>query len=194
HVVPACKTIRVTFGDGIRRDATLVARDDLNDLAILDTPVDGAETVRFRDGKAVRAGEGVVVVGYPLSSVLSREANVTAGVVSALAGRKGDNRFLQITAPVQKGNSGGPLADMSGTIIGIVATKLDAMKIAERTGDLPQNVNFAIKAEVARQFLADHKIPYATATPGTDLSAADIGEMIKRVTVFVECEGTPTAP
>ena len=188
HVVPKCETIGVTFADGIRRNATLLARDDLNDLALLEAPARDLQVAHFRDGKAVRSGEGVVAVGFPLSSMLSSEANVTVGVVSALAGRKGDGRFLQVTAPIQKGNSGGPLADMSGTVIGVVTASLDAVKIAERTGAMPQNVNFAVKADVAREFLGKNKVPVQTAMPGPDLSAADVGEAIKRATVFVECD------
>lgn len=189
HVVAACKGVHVTFASGSRIEAQIAARDDKDDLALLDTPRQEAEAIRFRDGKPVRAGDGVVVVGFPLSTMLSREANVTTGTISALAGSKGDNRFLQITAPVQKGNSGGPLADMNGHLVGIVASKLDAMKIAERTGDLPQNVNFAIKTDVARKFLTANSVTVQTAaSDGPPLSAADVGEMIKRVTVFVECK------
>lgn len=190
HVVPAaCKTIKVTTTEGRSESAALSARDEANDLALLKTSLRGTEVARFREDKPLRSGDAVVAVGYPLSSLLSREPNVTAGVVSALAGIRGDQRHYQITAPVQKGNSGGPLADNSGNVVGVVSSKLNAMKIAGMTGDLPQNINFAIKADLARKFLSDNGIRPATAPSPETLSAADVGERIKRVTVFVECQG-----
>src|SRR5262249_24660616 len=75
------------------------------------------------------------------------------GNVSALAGLRDDSRYLQISAPVQPGNSGGPLLDTSGHVIGIVTGELNAARVAKFTGDIPQNVNFGLKAEVAKTFL-----------------------------------------
>ncbi len=95
----------------------------------------------------------MVAVGFPLPGLLASEANVTTGTVSALAGIGNDTRFLQMTAPVQPGNSGGPLLDLEGRVVGVVVSKLDALKVASATGDIPQNVNFAIKAGVVRSFL-----------------------------------------
>lgn len=190
HVVPQCKTIEITFADGSKREAQLLARDKGEDLALLSVEAENLPVAGFRNDTPLRSGDGVVVVGFPLSSVLSAEANVTAGVISALAGMKGDQRFFQLTAPVQKGNSGGPLADMNGAVIGMVTKKLDAMKIAGRTGDLPQNVNFALKSERIEAFLAKNDVDGLPATEIAEdtLSVADVGERIKRVTVFVVCE------
>lgn len=189
HVVKSCRNIRVSLEGQAAQTAAVVARDDGNDLAALKASLLAADVVRFREDKAMRSGDGVVVIGYPLSSYLSREPNVTIGVISALAGIRGDKRHYQITAPVQKGNSGGPVADMSGNVIGIVTAKLDAMKIADKTGDLPQNVNFAIKSELARQFLTSNGIGFQTAPAANQLQPADVGDIVKKVTVFVECEG-----
>lgn len=189
HVVERCRNIRVTLEGQPPQAATVVARDGTNDLAALKTSLRPVEIAHFREDKPLRSGDAVVAIGYPLSSVLSREPNVTAGVVSAMAGLRGDKRHYQITAPVQKGNSGGPLADISGNVVGIVSAKLNAMKIADSTGDLPQNVNFAIKSELARKFLTDNGLGFETAAASTVLSPADVGESVKKVTAFVECEG-----
>ena len=78
-------------------------------------------------------------------------------------GKPGTSRYLQISAPVQPGNSGGPLLDASGHLVGIVTAKLNAAWAARLTGDIPQNVNFALKAEVARTFLDSKGIAYRTA-------------------------------
>ena len=188
HVVELCRTITVKTGDGPALVASLAAKDAGNDLALLKTSLRGVDVARFREDRPLRSGDDVVVVGYPLSSLLSNEANVTSGVISAMAGMHGDVRHYQITAPVQKGNSGGPLADTSGNVIGIVSSKLNAMKIAGQTGDIPQNINFAIKSELARKFLDNYSVAYATGPANAPMSAADVGERIKRVTVFVECK------
>lgn len=187
HVVEQCRTITVKPQDGPAEVAALKAKDSANDMALLKTSLRLPEIARFRQDRPLRSGDEVVVIGYPLSSLLSREPNVTAGVVSALNGMRGDPRHYQITAPVQKGNSGGPLIDMGGNIVGIVTSKLNAMKIADRTGDLPQNINFAIKADLARSYLDSNGVTYQTAASSAQLSVADVGERLKRVTVFIEC-------
>jgi S1-C subfamily serine protease len=188
HVIEQCRTISIKAADGPALVASLAAKDAGNDLALLRTSLRGSDIARFREDRPLRSGDDVVVVGYPLSSLLSREANVTSGVISAMAGIHGDVRHYQITAPVQKGNSGGPLVDTSGNVIGIVSSKLNAMKIAGQTGDLPQNINFAIKSELARKFLESYSVTYATGQANAPMSAADVGERIKRVTVFIECK------
>ena len=105
---------------------------------------------RLRAG--ARLGEGVAAFGYPHVDLLSSSGNFTLGNITALSGIGDDSREVQISAPVQSGNSGGPLLDMGGNIVGIVASKLDALKVAARGGDLPQNVNFAIKSSLLASF------------------------------------------
>lgn len=85
-----------------------------------------------------RLGASVAVLGYPLRQILAPSINITAGIVSSLARLGGDLRHLQITAPVQPGNSGGPLVDDRGLVVGVVSAKLDTLKVAVATGDVPQ--------------------------------------------------------
>ncbi len=85
-----------------------------------------------------------------MPSLLSSDLNVTTGVVSALAGPGNNRRLIQITAPIQPGNSGGPVLDQSGHVVGVVVARLDALKLVQRTGRLPQNVNFAISEGIPR--------------------------------------------
>ncbi len=98
-----------------------------------------------------------------------------------------DRRLIQISAPVQPGNSGGPVLDASGNVIGVVVARLDALKLAQRTGRLPQNVNFAITAGAARAFLDAHKIRYRVSTSTSTIPPVDIAARARGFTVAVEC-------
>ena len=98
--------------------------------------------------------------GYPLSQVLATSGNFTAGIVTALAGIGDDSRFYQISAPVQPGASGGPLLDENGNLIGVVSSKLNFLSEIKNAGDIPQNVNFAIKASVVANFLQDNAVKF----------------------------------
>jgi S1-C subfamily serine protease len=89
---------------------------------------------------------------------------------------------------VQSGNSGGPLLDMGGNVIGVVASKLDALKVAARGGDLPQNVNFAIKSSLLAYFLDANRVRYASSGAATKpLDPADLAERAKSISAFVLC-------
>jgi S1-C subfamily serine protease len=188
HVVEQCAEITVRLSNGNLEAATLVAHDKKNDFAVIRTKTPLSSVAAFRDGRPLRAGEAVVALGYPLSGLLATTANLSVGNVSALAGLGDDTRYLQISAPVQPGNSGGPLFDASGHIVGIVTAKLDAALVARFTGDIPQNVNFALKAELARAFLDSNGITYQTATSYRQLSPADVGEVARPSTVYIECK------
>ena len=123
----------------------------------------------------------------PLHGLLTSGINATKGIVSALAGPGDDRRIFQITAPVQPGNSGGPVLDASGNVVGVVVARLDAIKLARRTGRLPQNVNFAISEGTVRAFLDAHDVPYETADSKSPIPTADIAAKAKGYTVLIEC-------
>jgi hypothetical protein len=158
-------------------------------LAVVHTK-DAWATWALFSSDAVRAGDTAVAMGFPLAGVLADTANVTVGNVSALAGPYNDSRFLQITTPIQPGNSGGGLFDANGGIIGVVQSTLDVTKIFEIVGDIPQNVNFAIKAETARGFLSSNRIKFQMSPNlGRKLSPTDVGGMARPFTVRIECYG-----
>jgi lipoprotein NlpI/S1-C subfamily serine protease len=196
HVVGACQTITVKLTSGNSETAAVVERDERDDLAVVRlTNINNlpASIASFREGIPLRAGDTIVALGYPLSWLLATDASVSVGNVSALAGVADDSRYLQISAPVQRGNSGGPLLDAGGHLVGIVTSKLNALRMARFTGDIPQNVNFAIKAEVARTFLDGKHIAYQTAQSDQQLSPADVGDIARPFTVYIKCERTAGA-
>jgi S1-C subfamily serine protease len=162
HVVEGCSAIRVTSEQGATVVAKVVARDERNDLALLGTGLAAKKAAAFRT--SIRLGEGVEAFGYPLTEVLAKAGNFTLGNVSALVGLGEDSRYLQISAPVQPGNSGGPLLDQNGNVVGVVSAKLNALKLMLVTqGDIAQNVNLAIKASIVASFLEANGVSTATA-------------------------------
>lgn len=186
HVIDGCASVQVRSNTG-QRLAAVIASDETNDLAILRSETGGLVPLPFRDGRGIRAGDDIVLVGFPYSGLLTSSPNVSIGAVSALAGIRDDARFLQISAPVQPGNSGGPLLDSSGDVVGIVVSTMNALAVLKVTGSVPQNVNFAIKGSLAREFLENKRVTYATASSAVKMDRADIGEKGSRSTVLVEC-------
>lgn len=187
HVVSGCEAIRVTTAGGERRTASLAAADPPSDLALLRISGGVSSVASFRVRRPVQLGEEIVALGYPLHGLLASGVNVSSGTVSALAGLADDSTKLQISAPVQPGNSGGPVLDLSGGVVGIVVAKLDAIKMAQAIGDIPQNVNFAIKADVARLFLEAHVFSLQSAQAGPPRKKEDVAAMGREFTVLVEC-------
>lgn len=186
HVVDGCSTIAVFSGDQPAVEGRLVGSDETNDLAVLKTEIKPQKVASLRIG--ARLGEPVAVFGYPLSQMLASSGNFTLGNITALAGMRDDARHLQMSAPVQAGNSGGPLLDANGNLVGTVISKLNAMKVVQATGDMPQNVNFAIKSSVVASFLESRGITYETAASSNVLAPADLADHAKALSVMILCK------
>ena len=186
HVVEDSAKVTVVYA-GKSYEASVWAKDANSDLALLETNILAARPASFSSLSRARLGEAVTAAGYPLQGLLSKSLNVTGGNVSALAGLGDDAKHLQITAPLQPGNSGGPLLDASGNVVGVVASKLNAIAAAELTGDLPQNVNFAIKVALVRSFLDIHAVDYQRLPSETKLEPEKLAERARQFTVAVHC-------
>ncbi len=187
HVVEGCATVTVRTAQGSIAPASVLSRNANDDLALLKAEIKADRVAALRANPSPRAGESIVVYGFPLSGLLSSAGNATTGGISALAGLRNDSRHLQISAPVQPGNSGGPLVDMSGNVVGVVFSKLNALKVAKSTDDIPQNINFAIKASVAANFLDAGGFAYTSGQPGKDMAVPDVVERAKSFSVEVRC-------
>jgi S1-C subfamily serine protease len=195
HVIDGC------VGDikgNLTGEAAMVLRvvssDANNDLALLQAPPTTTfkDFVRIRD-RSIRSGDSVVAIGFPYHGMLTSDFTVTSGIVSSLSGLRNDTRFLQISAPVQPGNSGGPLFDTTGQIVGVVTAKVDALRIAVATGNIPENINFAIKTGALRDFLDNSVVPYQTAEPKAELKTTDIAGNARPYTMLISCNGTEQA-
>lgn len=195
HVVTGCTRLEVRNDRKQIAGARLVADDPARDLALLSVPPGAGTPLVFRDGPPIERGEQVVTYGFPLAGLLSSGPTLTTGDVSALSGIHDNPLHLQISAPVQPGNSGGPVLDRSGHVIGVVVAKLDALRVARMTGgDVPQNVNFAIKGTEALAFLAAHDAsPKLAQSTGPELRPAQVGEIANAAAMFVQCFGASPA-
>lgn len=186
HVVEGCTAVQVKPVNAASLPARIMARNTTNDLALLavDQAVDKVATIR----SGVRLGEAVAAFGFPLTSVLASSGNFTLGNVTALAGIGDDTRFLQISTPVQPGNSGGPLLDESGNLVGVVTAKLNALKAVVAIGDVPQNVNFAIKSSAVATFLESNRVDFETRPATTRLSPPDLADAANAISALVTCD------
>ncbi|MCA3311378.1 MAG: trypsin-like peptidase domain-containing protein [Roseomonas sp.] len=188
HVIEGCAEVAARLPDGRELPARVLASDATRDLALLSTEAEAGPILPFRSAGAYRRGEGVVTYGFPLAGLLSSGPTLTTGEVSALSGLADNPRHIQISAPVQPGNSGGPLLDMRGQVIGVVVSKLNAGQIARQTGDIPQNVNFAVKHTEALDFLREQNVAVTPGTTDQAPRAADaVGEVAHPSTLFLRC-------
>lgn len=182
HVVDGCKM--VTLKSGAQLEVLDVQVEE--DLALL-KGADSISHLSLRDGRAARLAEDVLIAGYPLGGILSSGINVTVGTVSALLGMGDDDRRFQFTAPVQPGNSGGPVLDTSGNVIGVVVSKLNAMNIQQEVGDIPQNVNFGIALKNVVTFLDANDVPYERKASKAPKDKVDLAELARESTVLLQC-------
>jgi len=137
--------------------ATVVARDSNRDLALL--KVAGTfSPLRVISSDSATKGQHVLAVGYPQISIQGNESKVTDGIISSFTGIQNDDKWFQISVPIQGGNSGGPLVTESGAVIGVVVATANTARYFKLTGNLPQNVNYAIKSNVLLDFLKSNNV------------------------------------
>jgi S1-C subfamily serine protease len=194
HVVRQCDAYEVALDSTRTVKATLRAADTARDLALLAAEQSFPQAAPLRRDAAPRLGEPVAVVGYPLVQVLSAQPNVSFGHVNSTVGLKGNPGQMQIDVPIQRGNSGGPVFDAAGNVIGIVVSKLDALKLAKSTGDLPQNINFAIRGDVVRSFLEAEQVDFTASTASAKLENTEMASRGTAVTVLIRCVREPARP
>lgn len=151
HVVDDGGRITVT-GAGRPIDADLVFCDPHNDLALLRVDPLLSAVAAFRPGLDLHLGEDIVVLGFPLQGLLGSGPQASAGNIAALCGIRNDSTVFQFTAPIASGNSGGPILDPAGHLVGLVSSSLNLDHV-RRSGANAENVNFGIKGAVIRSFL-----------------------------------------
>jgi serine protease Do len=186
HVLDNCDSATVA-GLGEATDWKL---DKQNDLAAVRVAAATGKPALFLRRPTPRLGEDVAAFGFPLKGVLSDSIKITTGNINSLVGIENDTRYLQISAPLQPGNSGGPVVDQSGALLGI-ATAVLGFEFQKATGISAQNVNFAIRSNVVELFLQSRDIQFkASETPGASVSTADLADKVAPSVVQILCRGS----
>jgi S1-C subfamily serine protease len=185
HVVSGCEAISLSSGEILR----VLASEEATDLALLQlSQPQKSSPLALRSGRGARLADEILVAGFPLSGIVTPNLNVTIGNITALSGPSRDRRLIQISAPIQPGNSGGPVLDFSGRVVGVVVSKLDALAVASETGDIPQNVNFGVSLGTLQSFLDANGVDYITASEPRSLQPSDVAEMARISTVKILCQ------
>ena len=181
HVTEGAKTITIRGIDGNmerRFVGYVVASDKDNDISILkiiDKDFKGMETIPYKIGNtSVSVGDDVFVLGYPMTTTMGEEVKLTNGIISSSTGYKGDQSMYQISAAVQPGNSGGPLFNSEGVVIGIVCGK-------HAEGE---NVNYAVKISNLNRLLSSSGFDIKLAN-SNKLSRKDLSRQVKKAKNFV---------
>jgi S1-C subfamily serine protease len=184
HVVEGARSIEIRTADG-KFAARVVQIDKANDVALLRCEGDGRfPALRVAGSSHVRAGQTVFTIGFPQIEMQGVAPKFTKGDINSASGFQDDPRHWQISAPVQPGNSGGPLLDEGGNIIGIVVARLD-LEAAAATGSLPQNVNYALKSAYFRALLEENGVRVDAAPAKTTGSIEDTAAQAQKAAVMV---------
>jgi S1-C subfamily serine protease len=149
HVIAKSEDIEVRDQTGEKYRAKVIASDAGNDLCLLQAVNLAIKPIPSAPPNSVSAGETVFCLGYPMEGVLENSKPVAGtGVIASLRGLKGDPRHLQVTLPVNPGNSGGPVLDVHGRWIAVASHKLSDLYSLAATGQTPQGINFAVKGSL----------------------------------------------
>ena len=186
HIVSSCipTSIKIRGFDKNIITAKRLTVDTRNDLALL--RIDNKNTKHLQLNLTPQLGEDVYAFGYPLFGELAQSGNFTAGIVTSLSGIKEDTTRFQISAPIQSGNSGGPVFDQKGNVVGIVLSRLTSKT------DAVQNVNFALRSRLVEIFLSSNGIiPSISKESDMALTKTEIASKGQASAVLVGCEVPP---
>ncbi len=166
HVIKSAAQVHVRMSNGKNLPAKVVASEPSKDLAIIKIDAKNMAYLSFASSNKVGLGDEVFTIGYPLINVLGFDPKYTEGVVSAKSGLAGEALAFQITVPVQPGNSGGPLVNQQGQVIGIITSTGSSIAFFKESGSLPQNINWAVKSDYASILLNDIPMPIRAPAKG----------------------------
>lgn len=180
HVIRGATHIEARLGKQ-SFPASVIAYDPRHDLALLRI-AGKPPALPLGSSKRVEAGQDIRAIGYPLATVLGETLKVTRGNVAGFVPREG-SRWMQIDAAVNPGNSGGPLVDPQGNVLGVVSAKLDGQQV--------DRVGFAIPVEGVRQLAADHRVQLSAQAATEELDGPALFRRVSPSVVFLEVQLGP---
>ncbi|WP_417094067.1 S1C family serine protease, partial [Intestinimonas timonensis] len=178
HIIEDADSIQVSFVDGTTYDATLVGGESENDIAVLKIDATGLTPVIIGDSDNVKVGEQVVAIGNPLGELTF---SMTSGIVSAkdrsITMENGEvMNMIQTDTAINSGNSGGPLFDMYGQVIGITSAKLSGSSSSSAT---IEGLGFAIPINDIKDMVTDiMENGYVTGKPYMGITVSTVPESI----------------
>ena len=184
HVINDCDVIKID-NTGKILQASIIASDSKNDIALIKGDFISKAVLPFSSKKTELLQE-IYVAGYPFGNKFSTSIKVTKGIISALTGVGNSISNFQIDAAIQPGNSGGPILNKKGNVIGVVVAKLDRNYIEKNFGVVPENTNFGIKINVVKKLLENENMKLTNPNQ-KDILTSKLSENISNSTYFVSC-------
>ena len=180
HVIEGCKTDKKVSQDIISADFELVAEDKSLDLALLKTKFRNKDFLKLSKNEIGKL-DRVIVAGYPLGKFLSDDLKFTEGIVSSLKGFQGASHEMQIDAAINSGNSGGPVVDEKGNLIGVA--------VATLSKELTEGINFAIKSSSVEMFLKSNAINIIKSGYSFgNFDRVKLRDLLEKSTVYISCK------
>jgi len=192
HVVQDAKTIDVKYHNGKKGIATVITKDPINDLAIVkvSTLEPSVKPLSIANIQNPKDGDTVYTVGFPLPNLLGTKPKLSEGIINSITGLDDDVRMFQISIPIQPGNSGGPLINTKGQVVGVVTSTINPFTSILLNRTIPQNINFAMKINYVNNLL--NTLPEEAQLPSKkvsdDLTPAQIMLSTNQAVVQIEVQ------
>lgn len=187
HVIRGAKQVAILRHDRTVAPARVIATDVANDLAVLATDLQDVQHLPIMRSDGVKRGEKVFTLGYPNPGLQGRSIKFTDGSISAISGIQDQPNKFQISVPVQPGNSGGPLIDIDGNVVGIVVAKLSVEAALKTAGSLPENINYAVKSNYLVELLNSSQTEFTIGQPSSAAprTSSDVAASSEKAVVLI---------
>ena len=184
HVIKGCTSVEI-YHKGRAIPASIINIDPIIDLALIKGNFN-PKKFYYLSPKNAKLRMSVDVIGYGFGKKISSYVKVTRGIVSSVVGIQNDSSRFQIDAALQPGNSGGPIINSNGDVVGVAVEKISANWAKDNLSALPENIGFGIKSSAVINFLDGNNIKYLT-TPSKNKSFEEVGELIDEATYYLSC-------
>ncbi|MEQ1790070.1 MAG: serine protease [Rickettsiales bacterium] len=188
HVIDTCNKISI-HGDGMSAGAIVIARDVTYDLALLKIDFSSPNMAYFNSMRQpLKTNDPVVIIGYPGDSWKSSDPIIRSSTIIDMRGPTGEKKWLQFNDSVQRGNSGGPLLDSAGNVVGVVVAKSELhMNTMNDSVEIIKKSDLAISLPTVKSFLLSSNVQYQTADSGIYLSPDRVNDRARPFIVNVHC-------